>query len=600
MSNLLRTGDLDFADIKANLKAFLAGQPTLLDYDFDGSVISTIVDLLAYNTHYNALYTNMAVNEMFIDSASKRSSIVSIAKLLGYTPRSITTSRATVNLTITPYDSAEYLITLPAGTSFNTEISGSSYTFSTIEDISDVRVAPATSFTISNLVLYEGVFSSIKYIKAVGSTFVIPEVTVDMTSLRVSVYNPGSGVTTIFSSAQSIIDTLPTDNVFFTKHRSDGFYEIYFGDGIFGTPVDIGSTVTLRYLISVGAAANGASSFIYSGGYNSLNEYSVTSVITSAGGAAEEDKESVRFYAPLAYQAQGRAVTANDYAAAVAEAYPDVETISVWGGQDNIPPMYGKVFIAAKPSGRDAFTDAEKRIMKNGIISKKGMVTIIPEFVDPKYFDIEAVCNVYYDPNKTDLAPGAIKTNIQDAIATYGSTLSKFDAAYRHSVVSSTIDSANNSIVSSINSVRIRYLLNPVFSVYANYSVNFNNPFAQTAAGTFWSTRFYLSGYTDRGYLKNNGAVIEFYTETSSGAPVFQKAMGTLDYSGKITLDSMNITTLYDPLLEFVFYPESYDVIPPNGIIVRLQSKYTTVNMIVDTLSQNRNSRSGYIFSSSR
>lgn len=600
MSNLLRTGDLDFADIKANLKSFLAGQPTLLDYDFDGSVISTIIDLLAYNTHYNALYTNMAVNEMFIDSASKRSSIVSIAKLLGYTPRSVTTSRATVNLTITPYDTAEYVITVPAGTSFNTDISGKSYVFSTIEDVSASRVFPATTFTLSNLVLYEGESSTIRYVKATGTQFVIPETKVDMSSLKVSVFNPGSGVTTVFSAAGSIVDTLPTDNVFFSKQRSDGFYEIYFGDGIFGSAVDIGSTVTLRYLISVGAAANGASSFIYSGGYNSLNEYSASTVTNSAGGAAEEDKESVRFYAPLAYQAQGRAVTANDYAAVVAEAYPDVETISVWGGQDNVPPMYGKVFIAAKPSGRDSFTDTEKRSMKNGIISKKGMITITPEFVDPKYFDVESNCNVYYDPNKTDLAAGVIKTDIQNAIAVYGATLSKFDVAFRYSVLSSTIDSANTAIVSSINSIRIRQPLSPVLSVYANYSVNFNNPIAQASDATFYSTRFYLSGYSDRGYLKNNGTVIEFYTETSSGMPVFQKVMGSLDYSGKITLDSMNIISLYDPLLEFVFYPESYDVIPPNGTIVRVQTKHTTVNMIVDTLSQNRNSRSGYIFSASR
>lgn len=597
--SLINTGDLDFAAIKQNLKSFLSTQTELVDYDFDGSVISTLIDLLAYNTHYNALYTNLAINEMFIDSASKRSSITSLAKLLGYTPKSVTSAKAIVNIAVTPENQSSTVITLAAGTTFSTDISGKAFVFNLLTDVSASRVPGATQFVLNNIPLYEGEKVSITYTKSANTRFVIPEKHADISLLKVSAFDPALSKTTVYTAANTIVDTKSTDNAYFTK-QTDGLYEIFFGDGVFGTTVPVGAVVTLTYLISLGADANGAAVFSYSGSGNSRNAYSVTTVFASSGGAAEEDKESIRFFAPLSYQAQGRAVTANDYAALVSESHSNIESVSVWGGQDNVPPQYGKVFISVKPYGRDTFTAREKMEFKKGIISKRGMITVTPEFVDPKYFDVMMDANIYYDPSKTTQAPGELATSIRDVIAAYSETLSKFEVAYRHSTITAAMIATDKSIVSSIGSVRIRHEIPLYLGVDASYSVNFGNPVHWEPHATFYSTRFYLNGYTDRGYLKNNGANIEFHTEDSKGTPYFQKIVGTLNFEGSVDIQSLNITALYDDKLEFVFWPNSYDVIPPNGTIVRLLPKYTSVNMVVDALSQSRNSRREYIFSSSR
>lgn len=598
--SLINTGALDFADIKANLKTFLSAQTELVDYDFDGSVISTLIDLLAYNTHYNALYTNLAINETFIDSASKRSSITSIAKLLGYTPKSVTSAKATVNIAVTPADQSSNTITLAAGTTFSTEISGAAFVFNLMSDVSASKGPGATQFLFTNLSLSEGEKISITYTKLPETKFVVPERTADMSSLKVSAFNPATSTTTVYSGANTIVDTKSTDNVFFTKQRDNGLYEIFFGDGVFGTIVPVGAVVTLTYLISAGTAANGAAVFSYSGSGNSSNSYQVTTVFASSGGAAEEDKESIRFFAPLSYQAQGRAVTAHDYAALVGEAHSNIESIAVWGGQDNIPPQYGKVFIAVKPYGKDTFSTQEKLDFRKGIISKRGMVTVTPEFVDPRYFDVELDANIYYDPRKTTLPAGQIETAVRDVVATYSATLSKFDVAFRHSTITAAMTSADKAIVSSISSIRVRYGADLYIGADANYSYNFANPIHEEPHPTFYSTRFYLKDYTDRGYLRNNGTDIEFYTEDAGGVPHFQKVVGTINFNGSVSIPMLHISSLYDPKFEFVFWPSSYDVIPPNGIIVRLPAEYTRVSMVVDSLSQARNSRREYVFSSSR
>ena len=598
-SNLIRTDELSFSEIKQNLKTFLSAQTTLADYDFDGSVISVLLDVLAYNTHYNALYTNLAVNEMFLDSASKRSSLSSISKLLGYTPRSTASSVATVSILVSGTFGSNTL-TLSPGMTFSTEIDGEAFTFNLIEDVSASKGNLDTTFTFTNVKIYEGESVSITYTQATETRFVVPETNVDMNTLTVSVFNPGNSATTIFSAASSIVDVGSTDNIYFTKHIDDDLYEISFGDGVFGTVVTAGSIVTMTYLVSQGPAANKASVFSYSGGADPLKTYSVTTLFASSGGAALEDKESIRFYAPLSYQAQGRAVTANDYASIIAEAYPAVESITVWGGQDNVPPQYGKVFIAAKPYGRDNFTDDEKSEFRQGIIRQRGVVTISPEFVDPKYYDIELISNVYFDPSKTIKKAGEIETDVRSVMSDFSSTLSKFEVAFRHSKLSAIIDSTDNSIVSSITTLRIRSLQVPVLGVESDYTVNFRNPIAQSNTPTFYSTRFYLIGYTDRGYLKNNGTSIDFYTENSLGVPSFRKTVGSMDFNGIVTIQDLNITALYDELLEFVFYPNSYDVVPPNGVIIRMPDDKTTVNVIVDNLSQVKSARFDHIFSSSR
>lgn len=600
MSNLIQTTGLEFAEIKANLKNFLSSQTELADYDFDGSVISTILDVLAYNTHYNALYTNMAINEMFIDSASKRDSIVSLAKALGYTPKSVTSARASVNLTVYPGDPTQTVMTLPIGMKFSADVNNNSYTFNVETEVTAKKGINDPTFVFDNVTLVEGFSNKITYTKDVNTRFVIPESTVDMSTLKVSVISALDASTTIYNNAVTMVGTNSFDNVYFVKCRENGLYEIFFGDGTFGTVVPNGSTVKLSYLISSADAPNGANLFSYSGGFSASNVYTIETINAASGGSVEEDKESIRHFAPLAHQAQGRAVTTNDYAALVAEIYTNVETVSVWGGQDNDPPQYGKVFISAKPYGRNVFSNLEKQQLENGIIAKRGVVTVRPVFVDPEYFDIELISNVYFNPGATTDSSGVIGSYVREAILNYAKDLSKFDKPFRHSVITSLIGQANNSIVSSINTIRVRRELDFIPSVSSNYSVNFKNPIVESNDSSFYSTRFFMSGFDDRGYLKNIGTNIFFYTEDFQGVPTQKMKVGTLDYSGKITLQNLTITGLYDDKFEFVFYPSSYDVIPPNGIIVRLLDKYINVNVLVDSLSQSKSTKQEYIFSASR
>lgn len=599
MTNPILTESLDFAEIKANLKTFLAAQPTLLDYDFDGSIISNLIDVLAFNTHYNALYTNMAINEMFLDSASKRSSVASIAKLLGYVPKSIAAPKAVVRVEATKISGTpDATLILPRGSTFTTTLDGTSYVFNLLEDKITAKNNAANLYVFNNVTIQEGELATISYIQSPKTKLIIPETKADTTTLKVSVTT--NNISKVYTAATSIIDVGYFDDVFFLKYRDDGFYEIYFGDGTFGTVVPDGSVVSMSYLVCNGAAANLASSFTYAAGADSNYQFTVNTTYASASGAGEEDKEAIRFFAPMTHQAQGRAVTANDYVAILAESYPNIETVAVWGGQDNIPPKYGKVFIAAKPYGKDAFTTNEKYDLARGIIKNRGVVTVTPEFVDPKYFEVELTSNIYYTPNKTTLAAGAIQSNALAVIETYANTLSKFDTAFRHSVITNKLAVVDPSVVSTISTIRVRHTLTPYLGVSTNYSTKFGNPIAVAADATFSSSRFFLNGYANRGYLSNVGTDVVFFTEDAGGGPTYQIVVGSLNFAGSVTLQNLQIQTLHDDLFEFVFYPSSYDVIPPNGVIVKLPMQYVKVNMIIDSLSQSRNAKGEYVFSSSR
>jgi hypothetical protein len=591
--NTLQTGDLDFVTIKDNLKQFLSSQSELQDYNFDGSALSTLLDVLAYNTHYNGLYTNMAVNEMFIDSASKRSSIVSIARMLGYVPHSVVSAVATISLQVLSANDTNTL-TLPRGTVFGTENNGTTYSFNLLQDVTVAKTSPGV-FNFPSIQISEGTLASITYVKNNSTRFVIPEPNVDITTLQVLV----NGVD-IYNADKSMLLLNSLSKAYFLKQTDNSLYEVVFGDGTFGVALNNGDSIQFSYLISSGSVGNFMSLFTYSGGANSSNTYSATTLVASNGGAAAEDKESVRHFAPMYYQAQGRAVTTADYAAIVSETYPEIETLSVWGGQDNIPPQYGKVFIAAKPTGAESFSVAEKRAMRQGIVNARGVITVTPEFVDPRYIDIEVTAGVYYDPAKMVRAPGLLETDVRAAIASMNSDLAKFNVPYRHSALTANMLALDPSIVSVINSIRVRVAQTPIFNQSTNYSTDFKNPIARDQDSVFWTTRFYIDDYSDRGYFRNIGEDIYFYTEDVNGISTQQRKYGTLDYAGSITLSNFTVTGLYDDTFEFVYYPVSYDIIPPNGYIIRLPSNHVKINMIADSLDMSRMNKVDHIFTPSR
>jgi hypothetical protein len=594
-SKKITTDELDFDKIKSNLKEFLRDQSTLADYDFDGSVMSVLLDVLSYNTHYNSLYTNMAINEMFMDSASKRNSVISLAKLMGYKSKSITSARSKITITAVPPNTyTSSVFTIPTGTVFGTAVGDqTTVRFVTHQDVTATRINSSAPFVFTNVELIEGTRVKISYVAAEGVNFVVPQRNADMSTLKVRIYeNSGSTLFTVFNPAESILNTTGDSSVYFVKQREDQFYELYFGNDVFGKAISDGNVVSIEYLISSGEVANKANTFVYANGADSSFSYFCTTTQAAQGGAPEETIESIRYNAPRTFVAQNRAVTASDYAALLYSSYPTIETLHVWGGQENIPPIYGKVFIAAKPVGRDYFTDSEKQQMVDDLLTGKSMVTVKPEFVDPKFLDVVLNVNAYYDPTLTVNGTTDIKGAITSAVTAYGTSLGKFDTSYRHSKMTKLIDASDASIVSSINTITIRYAITPIFNTIYNYAFYMGNPISSGSDATVRTTRFFHQQYSDRCLVKNDGRVLKLYTESEAGDLTYQETVGYFNTDGNVVMNELNVVGLYDSSFQLEYTPYSFDVIPINNHIVRLNPALSTINVISE--SQN------HIFSGSR
>jgi len=596
----IRTDTLDFLDIKENLKDFLRGQNRFTDFDFDGSVLSTLLDVLAYNTHYNALYTNMAVNESFLDSASKYSSVVSLAKSLGYTARSVRSARARLNITITN-DTAAAVLTIPKGTIFKTSVGDNIFDFIANSDYTARLINGVYNFPSVDVI--EGTIITRRIDVTSTSKYVIPNLNADITTLDVRVQEAvGSSVHTKFSFAANSIDIKQNDNVFFVKQREDLLYEVHFGDGNIGSRIFPGNVVHLDYIISSGPRANSARVFTYSSGIQQFTNIEIQTVLSATGGAEAESAESIKFNAPLLFAAQNRAVTANDYIAVINQLFPSIESVTVWGGQEHVPKSYGKVFIAIKPNGSDTFSEAEKNDIKQVLMKRAAIVTVIPEIVDPVYLRIELTTNVHYNPILSRRTAGEIATSIRNTIANYSTLLGKFGAEFRLSRLSSLIDSADNSIISNSTTLRIRRTVIPSINRQANYTIRFANPvYQRDNGGGFYSTRFFFEGISDRCFMKDNGGgLIELYSEDINGIPAYIRNVGTINYStGTISIPNMFIRGLFDPILEFVITPSSNDVIPIRDHIIQLPNNLVTVNTISDRVAAG-DDKSTFIFSNVR
>jgi hypothetical protein len=578
--------ELDFDLVKENLKLFLRNQPEFNSYDFEGSALTILLDILAYNTTYNASYLNMALNESFIDSASKRSSLVSLAKALGYTANSVRSAVARLNIQITlPITSTNNILTLPRGTIFNGIVEDTDYQFTTLTDYSVVKNTEG-KFLFENVDVYQGVLINNTYTTTPSSKYVIPSTNVDLTSLTVLVRESNSSSETVkFTRAEDLFRVKPTDAIYFVKQRDDLFYEVFFGSDGIGRALINGNVVRLEYLESAGDVANGANQFVYQSGFRSDGVLEVETVQAAVGGTAEESIESIRFNAPRAYVTQNRAVTAADYENLLLANYPIIESIHAWGGQDNIPKVFGKVFICAKPRGGTKFSTSEKMSMEKSLINSRGVVSINPVIVDPMYMNIELSCNVYYNLNATKWTEGQLQTLVQNKIIEYGTTLNKFDSVFRYSKLTSLIDSVDTTgIVSNSVSFRIRCPMDPLYNSNVQYKLITGNPITP---GTFYSTRFYIVDFTDRVYIKDNSSgVLELYSEDVDGVPTYQRDIGVVDYSsGTWDIKSLVINNLHDPILEFVFIPKSNDVVSNRNILVTLPSDTVTVNMIADNIA---------------
>jgi hypothetical protein len=596
----ITVSDLDFDTIKANLKTFLQGQSEFSDYDFEGSGLSVLLDVLAYNTHYNGVYTNLAVNEVFLDSASKRASVVSLAKMLGYVPRSAKCATAIVNATITAPTSSPSTVTLPANQAFNTSIDGETYTFYNRSAVTTTRNT-AGNYVFSNLSIIEGTPLQYKYTVAAGVRYIIPNANMDIGTLSVRVQeNANADLFEVYTRAESLLDATSTTKIYFIKEIDDGLYEISFGNGILGQQLDNGNVITLDYFVSDLEAANSASNFTYGGTSLLGSNLSVTTISRATGGASPEDINSIKYNAPRMYAAQNRAVTPDDYKAIILSQFPEAASVSVWGGEDNDPPVYGKTYICIKPRDANKLTNLQVDFVINSILEQRNIVSITPEIIDPEYFNVNVTSYVYYNPRETTKTPTQIETIVKDAILNYNATeLEKFDGILRFSKLSRIIDSADPAITNNTTRIMVRRQFTPVFNISSQYKLNLINPISQDGGkqgDVFSSTGFFIPNSTLVHYLDDdsNGNIRLYYIGPNFDKVIVNPAIGTIEYeAGRVVVRNLTITALDDVIFEMQVKPESYDVVSALNQIVQIDPTLLIVEAIADQTS-NGDLRAGY------
>lgn len=474
----LQITNLDFGSIKSSLKTFLGQQDTLKDYNFDASALSVLVDLLAYNTQYNAYYLNMVANEMFLDSSVQRNSVVSHAKLLNYTPRSAVASKASIKLQVNQVGTST--LTLPKFTPFISEaIDGVNYTFIT-KDATTVNVSANTA-VFNDVEIIEGQAATASYTVNTTSNpkllFTISDANIDTSTLVVSVQDSSTSlVYNTYTRATDYVALTPTSKVYFLQEGMNGNYEIYFGDGILGATLIDGNVVNISYVSTSGTSAFGANSFsIMSsvGGYSNT----VISPITSAfAGADKESIASIKYTAPKAYAAQGRAVTKEDYIYLIQNNSTNlpIESVSVWGGEENTPPVYGQIFCAVKPSGGLTLTPSQKEKLVTEVIKPISVLTVVPTIVDPDFTFVNITTNVLYDPKKTTYTGGQIKQLVINSINSFASTnLNTFNSTFKSPALITQIQTADPSIITNESTIRLQKKIYPKLNAKATYFLDF-------------------------------------------------------------------------------------------------------------------------------
>ena len=455
MADRLNVTELDFDSIKTSLRTFLRQQTEFQDYDFEGAGLSVLLDILAYNTHYNAYYLNMIANEAFLDSASLRNSVVSHAKRVGYTPRSVRAPRAIVTVNVATSSANAGSLTIPSGYAFSSsQLDGVSYNFVTIES-NTTTTKVANNFIFTNVPIYQGQLVSYGYTNSISSnpkqTFTIPDANIDTTTLKVSVSQSSSNTeTAVYDLSTNALTVDSNSEVYYLQEGKGGEYEIYFGDDVLGKKIPDGGIISVEYLITDSAASNKANSFVSSVSIGGFSTIYVNSILAAAGGTQRESVDSIKFAAPLSLLSQNRAVTKNDYIKLILQNYPSFEAVNVWGGEENDPPVYGKVFISAKPKLGFEISDTEKDFVKNTILKPISVLTITPEIVDIDYNYLKIEANVFYNKSKMSLNDSELKAALKTVIQNYTDTnLNQFNSYFRFSGLETTIDDFNRAIISN-------------------------------------------------------------------------------------------------------------------------------------------------------
>lgn len=598
-TNKLNISELDFDTIKTNLKNFLSSQTEFQDYNFEGSSLSILLDILSYNTHYLSYIANVTANEIFLDSADIRNNIVSLAKMIGYTPSSVRAPRASVDVRVN--NAKANNITMAKGTSFTTSVDGTSYTYLNNEDITINAVDGV--FNFADVTLYEGTLATFKYTvnnQDTDQKFIIPNNRADTSTLKVIVQNSTTDTTqTTYSLSTDLVDVDNTSKVYFIQEGNDGKFEIYFGDGVVGfKPVD-GNIVILEYIVTNAQESNGAGSFSLSSNVGGFTDVTITTNSVSQGGSQGETKESIKFNAPLYYSTQNRAVTTSDYETLVKQLYPNAISVSAWGGEDDEIPIFGVVKIAIKAaSGSTLTTQTKSDIVTK--LQKYNVASVRPDIVDPETTSVELSSTVKYNANATSKSAETLKAEIINKLNTYNTgTLQKFDGVFRYSKVTGLIDNTDNSILSNITTLKIRKTFTPLLSTSTKYQVYFRNALFHPHAGhlsdtggILASSGFKVDGDTANVYYLDddgNGNIRRWYY-LNGVKTVINATQGTIDYAtGTLTINSLNIASVENirgatsTAVEVTVVPSSNDVVPVRNQIIELDTANSAINVQSDT-----------------
>ena len=614
-SSNINITDLDFDDVSKSLKEYLKGQTVLKDYDFEGSNVSILVDLLAYSAHTSAFNANMVASEMFLDTAQIRKNVVSRAKELGYTPASRAAAKATFDLTInSPTIAGETpsSLTISRGHRFNTVYDGSSYTFISLDN---KTITPSSGkFTFEDLDVYQGKLTSDIYRfdgQVTNQRFPLLNPFIDTSTITVNVTS--NNVVDTWAKAGDLTNITSTSKVFYIQENDDGLFEIYFGDGIIGEEPKDGDLITISYLITDSVHANGAKTFSMTDSVNGNSDVTFTNTISASGGKAKEKTDAIKFSASKFYTSQNRLVTVQDYKAKLQELYPGADSIAVWGGEDADPIQYGKVFVSLKPSQySNNLTTAEKTQLKNDL-SKLSILTVRPEIVDAEILQILIDCNFKYNPTTTSQTKSALETLVNASIISYDNNyLSGFDTLFRHSQLTSQIDGTEKSILSNITNIKLRKNhTTTVNGTKSTIKLDFGNAFYnphtghnKTDGGILSSTGFFISGKTENYFFDDDGeGNVRRYSLDGSTRVYADNTAGTITYStGVISINTLTYssTSNTDSSIDFTIIPDSNDIISSRNQLLDITAQEISVTGTADTVASGETSAGvGYTTSSS-
>jgi len=617
MATKLEISQLDFDGIKDNLKTFLSQQDEFTDYDFEGSGMNVLLDVLAYNTHYLGFNANMLANEMYLDSADQRSSVVSLAKQVGYTPRSASSSKALLDVVVNNASGAS--LTMSRGTKFTTTVDGTSYSF---VNNADVTISPIDNvYKFSNLDIFEGTYLNYKYTANTSDKdqrFIIPNDFVDTTTLTVKVQESSSDSTTnTYKLSSGVTGLDSTSKVYFLQEVENGRYEVYFGDGVIGQAIADGNIVILDYITCNLDEPNGATSFTLAGTVGGFSNVTITTLENAANGSGPETIKSIKYNAPRDYSAQDRAVTADDYKVLVKSLYANAQSVQVYGGEDAATPDYGKVYISIKAKSGSNLTEVTKTSLVQSLKSF-AVASVTPIIIDPETTFITLTTTFKYDSSLTTKDLSTIETNVLNAVSSYNTdTLENFTGMFRYSAVGKVIDDADTSILSNITKVKMYKNITPTLNSGLKYTLSFNNAFFNPhsghnadGGGIVSSTGFKINddSSTNEHFLDDDGAGnIRVYYLSGTTRIYTSSSYGTINYTtGEIILTSSNITSISNvdgavsTIIRVTVQPDSNDIVPVRNQVLSIDVANSNISGSIDEIeSGSSQAGTGYTTTSS-